>query len=97
MDETAGFRGFSAAHDGTLRRLRAAGIVADFGAGPGLDDRWVRFTPAFHRLMRAGRHPLEEPAFLRLWRTGDPVAVRAWVDREAAALGPLDASADGQP
>lgn len=69
-----------------LLRLQAAGIVADFGFGPHPDAGWIRWSDSYLRLLEAGRHPDEEPGMAAAWATGDPTAVRRWIEREAAAL-----------
>lgn len=71
----------------SVSRLRAAGLIEridhDSSTGRGV----VSFTPACIRLMQAGRNPFEEEGFILAWLTGEPAAVRWWVESEAAALG----------
>ncbi len=70
----------------SLERLHAAGIVASVEYDAATGEGAVRFTPAYHALLLAGRLPFVEPGFLEAWQAGDPRVVRAWVEREAALL-----------
>jgi hypothetical protein len=70
----------------TMARLRQAGIIDSavhvVGAGQGV----FSWTPAYHKLLRAGRDVFNEPEFQAAWAAGDPLVVRAWIDRAAAGL-----------
>jgi hypothetical protein len=71
---------------GSMERLAAAGIldtaIHDQATGEGV----LSFAPAYHQLLMAGRNPMDEPGFRDAWLTGDPMAVRRWIEREAACL-----------
>jgi hypothetical protein len=85
----------------SFERLIAAGILADYRHNSRTGVGRLSFSPAWHRLLMAGRQPDHEPGFQRAWATGDPLAVRRWIAREAAALGadpatpPSNEAADG--
>lgn len=70
----------------SLARLIAAGLVESYMYDAATDRGVVRFTPACHRLLMAGRMPSNEPGFIRAWLTRDPAEVRAWLERAVAAL-----------
>jgi hypothetical protein len=78
----------------SLERLIAAGILGAYTYDPGQQEGYVRFSRPFHRLLMAGRMPDREPGFWVAWLSGDPLVVRAWIEREAAALGPDAPTAD---
>ncbi len=70
----------------SMERLADAGVIAtvvhDAATGGGI----LNFTPAYHRLLMAGRNPTSEQGFRDAWLTGDPRKVRAWIESEAASL-----------
>jgi hypothetical protein len=68
-------------------RLRAAGLIESIDHDPTTGRGEVSFTPACLRLMQAGRNPFAEEGFILAWLTGEPAAVRSWLESEAAALG----------
>jgi hypothetical protein len=67
----------------TLSRLKAAGVIVDFGYGPGSDHLWIEYGPATLAAARRGRALIVDPA---LW-------VGVGSGREPRWLGPvLDAT-----
>ena len=68
-------------------RLQAAGMIERIDHDPTTGRGEVSFTPACLRLMQAGRNPFEEEGFILAWLTGEPAAVRKWLESEASALG----------
>lgn len=79
----------------SIARLRAAGLIESVVHDAATGEGRVSFTPGYLRLLQAGRVPSAEPGFVAAWLTGDPLAVRAWVEREAALLGDGSEGADG--
>jgi hypothetical protein len=71
--------------DSTMR-LRAAGVIESVAHDVRSGNGAVRFTAAYHRLLMAGRRPLEEEEFRDAWLSGDPARVRSWIGRESAML-----------
>jgi hypothetical protein len=70
----------------SLSRLQRAGIIDQVIH----DDRTAAgtfsWTPSYLKLLMAERQVFSEPGLLAAWATGDPLAVRAWIEREAALL-----------
>ena len=80
----------------SMARLRQAGIIDEVVQVVGTGAGVFSWTPAYNKLLQAGRQVFSEPEFQAVWATGDPLAVRAWIDREAAEL-PDEPTATGKP
>ena len=73
------------AHHMTLRRLKAAGLIARFDISA--EGRaWIEWTDDYLALLEAGRNPMAEAGLQAAWATGDARQVKAWVKREARKL-----------
>ncbi len=70
----------------TMARLRQAGIIDSVVHVVGTGEGVFSWAPAYHKLLQAGREVFNEPEFQTAWAAGDPLVVRAWIDREAAGL-----------
>jgi len=79
----------------SIARLQAAGLIESVVHDAATGEGRVSFTPDYLRLVKAGRVPSAEPGFVATWLTGDPLAVRAWVEREAALLAEGSEGTDG--
>lgn len=71
---------------GSIARLQQAGIIETISHDERTGQGSLSWTPAYLKLLHAGRHVFDEPQFQAVWATGDPLAVRAWIEREAARL-----------
>ena len=80
----------------TMTRLRQAGIIDNVVHVVGTGEGVFSWTPAYHKLLQAGREVFNEPEFQAVWAAGDPLAVRAWIDRAAAGLAD-ESVATGKP
>ncbi len=74
-----------AAHESTLRRLKAAGVLAAYGRLPD-GAQWVKWSDSYLALLAAGRDPLTEPGLQAAWASGDPLQVRRWIEEQAESL-----------
>ena len=79
----------------SIARLQAAGLIESVVHDAVTGEGRVSFTRGYLRLLQAGRVPSAEPGFVAAWLTGDPLAVRAWVERESALLAEGSEGADG--
>jgi hypothetical protein len=70
----------------SLGRLQAAGLIERVVHDMATGDGEISFTPAVLALMQSGRDLFADPGFVAAWLSGDPLAVRAWVETEAGAL-----------
>lgn len=50
---------------GQLERLKQAGVIGGYGAGPGADEVWLEVDEATAATMRAGASPLLDAGFWR--------------------------------
>lgn len=78
----------------TMARLRQAGIIDSVVHVVGTGQGVFSWTPAYHKLLQAGREVFNEPAFQAVWATGDPLVIRGWIDREAAGLPAVSEATD---
>ncbi len=67
-----------------VQRFARAGFLD--GAILAVDGVTYVVSPAYRRLVLAGRNPTEEPGFVVAWMSGDPRAIEAWIESEAALL-----------
>ena len=67
----------------SMTRLQSAGIIEQVVHDRRTAAGEISFTAPMFKLLQAGREPFSEPGFVAAWLTGDPAAVRAWI--EAAA------------
>jgi hypothetical protein len=73
------------AHQRTLRRLQAAGLISAFAISTD-GHVTVIFSDDYLLLLQAGRDPMNEPGFLEASATGDPLLIRQWLEGEAQKL-----------
>lgn len=70
----------------SVTRLQAAGLIGQIIHDRRTGNGEFSFTPAMFKLLQAGREPFSEPGFVAAWLTGDPAAVRAWVEAAASEI-----------
>jgi hypothetical protein len=78
---------------GSMARLRRAGIIELVIHDDRTGEGTFRWTSSYLKLLLAGREGFSEPGFVVAWATGDPLAVRTWIEQEAALLPDQPASA----
>jgi hypothetical protein len=79
----------------SIARLQAAGLIESVVHDAVTGEGRVSFTRDYLRLLQADRVPSAEPGFGATWMSGDPLVVRAWVERESALLADGSEGADG--
>jgi len=80
-----------------LALLVEAGLLEGYEIDAAGDRGAAVLSPAAAALLRSGRLLWAEPLFLRLMASGDPAAVRRWLEAQAAALPAPDGPGGATP
>jgi len=70
----------------SIAGLQKAGIIESFVFDGTTGLVGVAYTPSYLRLLKSDRILFAEPGFVAAVQIDDPVAMRMWVEREAAFL-----------
>ena len=70
----------------SMTRLQAAGIVELVVHDRRTATGEISFTAPMFQLLQAGCEPFSEPGFVAAWLTGNPAAVRAWIEAAAKEI-----------